>query len=267
MAEAPTLQAQPRVGQSTAAETVFNTAELLEQVLLKGSMNDLYLRQRVSKQWYNTISGSKLLQEKMFQLATSTPLRPQSEHCNYGYNVHKINPECTGYISNFKSPTPLPPYIPLKEVRACHPVSLHIIHSLDSDVLEIRPNQNHHEFGHPHQNYYGYDSQDSHNNNTSDEYASWRSMFLTQPPITALEVVSHRDYGRQERCEEQLFVSIYNASGITLQDVEEWYSKLRELSCQERGSGSFDWESVDEWPMSFRMNAVSGWEKAFALED
>jgi hypothetical protein len=53
----------------SAAQQVFDTPELLEEILLGLSMLDIICLQRVSKQWQATTLGSVLLQRKLFFIA------------------------------------------------------------------------------------------------------------------------------------------------------------------------------------------------------
>ncbi|KAF2162094.1 hypothetical protein M409DRAFT_27471 [Zasmidium cellare ATCC 36951] len=49
-----------------AADAVFNTAELIEKILVDVPLKTLLTSQRVSKQWKATIAGSKEIQKKLF---------------------------------------------------------------------------------------------------------------------------------------------------------------------------------------------------------
>ncbi|KAK4505879.1 hypothetical protein PRZ48_003844 [Zasmidium cellare] len=57
---------EPPVYVGVAADAVFNTAELIEKILLDVPFRTLLTSQRVSKQWKDAIAGSKEIQEKLF---------------------------------------------------------------------------------------------------------------------------------------------------------------------------------------------------------
>lgn len=59
-----------------AAETVFSTNELLEQILLHLSIDDLFKTLQVSNTWQTVISRSKAIRRKMFLAPAAPPLIP-----------------------------------------------------------------------------------------------------------------------------------------------------------------------------------------------
>lgn len=84
-----------------AALAVFGIAELFDRILLETTFRDLFIIQRVSKQWQDFISSSKPLQKRMFLLADGEPVSPvwlspnttpAVKHTLYAARTLKLNP-------------------------------------------------------------------------------------------------------------------------------------------------------------------------------
>lgn len=80
LSAAEPLQISTEASTMSAAEHVFGIAELLERILLMAPMREAFLAQRVSKDFRNTVLGSKMLQRRFFLL----PCDKQPDEMLYG---------------------------------------------------------------------------------------------------------------------------------------------------------------------------------------
>lgn len=86
--------------ETSAAQNVFDTPELLESILLQLPCLQLFTAQRVSTSWHGTVLGSPRLQEAVFLRLTRPILRlknasADSTFCASNGNFCYIDPEST----------------------------------------------------------------------------------------------------------------------------------------------------------------------------
>lgn len=232
-----------------AASAVFRTYELCELILLQLPIMDIYVVQRVHTIWRDTIARSEALQKKMFRVASGTPLQPlESTHDqmptippapNYGHHpAYYIGPNYAGpYLQpnpamsmeydlgskgcsvshwgrvwsafrekeNFDakwSPRSIPLEIDIGEwLNHTHPRP-----SFRSarDLLQFKIRWRHVNPPKPHHILHD---------------GTWRSMFITQPPVTGMQLQTsyyRNPHGWQPGGSQ---MSLYNPSGITLGEI------------------------------------------------
>lgn len=189
--EAPTLPAR--------IEKVLATYELVENILLHLPMHNIFTCQRVSRQWRSIIERSIPLREKMFLLSTSASLRPQDTiynrtvYCcwNRGQTLYKaedallFNP--AGTIGQaFTAPS---------ESSSRQPIAAFRFHGhhFPRLTVEALPDI------------------------AQADKASWREMFLTEPPVIAIDFMfrgSGDSFGN-------LF-ALWNPDGVKFGDLIDW---------------------------------------------
>ena len=217
-ASTPDLRPATRV----AASAVFKTYELFELILLQLPMESVYVVQRVSTIWRDTIARSQDLQKNMFRMAASIPRKPDaSVYSQRGVAVtgrwtpaHEIGPIYEGpYLRfnpaismNFDLSDEAPRcsrrhYGNVSSTSRSFPIEIEVReweNDNQGDFLqftfqEIDPDQFEH---------CKYDT-------------AMRSMFITQPPVTGIQLLTRavRWFRHEAR------MSLYNPDGITLGDV------------------------------------------------
>jgi hypothetical protein len=142
-------------GGSAAVNAVFQTYELLEKVLQNLSMLDLLRDQRVSKDWRDIIKSSRPLQKKLFMVPAPQPPDENLECQNY--NPLLLSRCLISHIDRRFSRGP----IRLVQ-RARSPIPQRPPPPLDQLNFRIPSN--------------------------AEPEASWRKMFLTQPPLAGVRI-------------------------------------------------------------------------------
>lgn len=197
----------------TATQTALSTYELLEQILLHLPIHDLFTLHRISKPWHSLLNRSVPLQERLFLKPTSSPVNPiQSLYNHYSGRTRAIYP-------------PLPLQLnPCGEVAGLYSQSSGRGHRIPLLTFGISDQNLFLQFeikGIP-----IYEKRILH------ERASWRRMFLTQPPVTAVNFEFLR------RDPHDGAVTVFNPAGVTWGDLQEMSGMMAREFWEETGRDS-----------------------------
>lgn len=172
-----------------SSSTVFNSYEVLEQILLHLNVNGLYILQRVSKQWQSLSNRSMPLQRKMFLISCTGFRASPDDFINGGLNFPNykvplyLNPALHHIVNKPKSAS-----TSLKWRWVCRN---HAIWTSDAAL-----------------NWVELEGLDTDEISDSD---SWKTMFTTQPPCTTMVCQVSGSTG----------LSIRDDAGITFRHLQE----------------------------------------------
>lgn len=178
---------------------VLDTYELLENILLRVPMKQLFVVQRVSKTWKDIIERSQSLRKKMFLLADGEPLRPRT--VLHVVDVLEFNPElrlnpalytsCNANIHDEEKDerdTIAPAEFCLfRDSRASHLTVYLDVCDLSGSFCNPLPS------------------------------GLWKSMLLSQPPMQALTYQAEPK--RRDIPKTEIECTLYRPSGITLGEL------------------------------------------------
>lgn len=187
----------------TSSASHLNLYELLEPILLQLPIRDIFIAQAVCTTWQKVIQRSRKLQENMFLRPSTKPLialpdaraEKAPQWCATVFETPRIvlNP-----LSRFSRSDDYDayyqPHRPFREL-----VASAMKHRSDPRFLFSITG-----FWPP---------------GDSTEH-SWRTMLLTQPPITAVDIIYTHGYGLPRAFNRE------NEKGVTLGDLHEWMQAL-----------------------------------------
>ncbi|CZT14202.1 uncharacterized protein RCC_00176 [Ramularia collo-cygni] len=187
----------------SCAEKVLTTYELLENILIHLPMHNIFTCQRVSRQWQSIIQRSVRLREAMFLTSSSTPLRPEDTVYNRtvlccwnrGQTLYRAEEALTfNPAASVGVAFCIPRQSLLKKPFGAFRFHLHHYPRLTIEALpEI----------------------------AQGERASWKDMFLTEPPVIAIDFMFRggmSPFGH-------LF-ALWNPHGIKFGDLIDWRWKI-----------------------------------------
>ena len=190
----------------TAVDKVFNLPELLEIVLLQLSQKDILLAQRTSRNFRHTIVGSMRLQKALF-------LAPDWDVQQRTLNAH----------SNDKRPNWKPENnrLLLRAFPGCYPTVTLVIVNDNPTTHELKIGRT----GLEHWSWevcISFPADKAPNTRPAVLYpeASWRQMFLSQPPCTSLHLV--------RRWQRSLNPAMVRGNGIRMGEFVDEATKTSE---------------------------------------
>lgn len=193
---------------SSTSTVVLDTYELLEIILLRIPMKQLFVYQRVSKTWRSVIERSANLQKKMFLRASAEPLKPHL-HRPPAWNNELWTVNAAGDIR-------FNPIVRLAKTLHGTPgadLTLCCV-ALERQLLHCHISETHPEV-------FEFDLDLDIREDESDiKGTSWKTLLITQPPITVIE---NRDpYEYQDLHTATAFTVLYRATGLTVGDFFHW---------------------------------------------
>ena len=206
-----------------AADAVLSTYELLEQILLSVPIRHLCTAKGVCSTWQSVISQSLAIRKKMFLTPTATPLAPH-------YNDEK--PWAPEYAQTVQFLPPFSQSVKLRRRRCKHDHgapgndwAVQKIAFVDTaSVPKSTPRED------------------------NGARASFLDMFLTQPPVTVVDVL-HYPIAEKIAARSKELCSIRNSSGVTMEDLGRAVRVLsrthRAVGCGDPGEGKIGFTLVD----------------------
>ena len=203
----------------TPANSIFGTHELLERVLIHLPIRDLFVLQRISTKFSVVVQRFHLIRERMFLRADGDVLRPNPNHQNPDIDelspgcevVMRLNPAAGLFRNGLHHNACVSPECG-RQHWANYEFS--VLPGYVNICIEIMPV---YQSGHPDCIPIGYYAPE----------ASWRKIFATQPPVTA---VIFLDLDLDEAvyyCSRGHVLTVRNPEGITFGESYDWWLLYR----------------------------------------
>lgn len=219
----------------TPAEQVFNTAELLEQILSSFTLVQIHVASRVSRRWESIIEGSPTLRLGLFSNFRDDK-NHQTEAVSPTYRVHQRHK--TNSISSiatvpvYRTPVTLNPLVYEK-----NPTTLPFPYNIEScqPWLFLPLNYGPVPFmGSYTRTYVRHHFSDS--SEVDPTEASWRTLYLTSPSITDVVIRIQTDLSSDEKYYQ---VDVQAEEGITLGVMcDRVEKKLRQITIFDSRKGA-----------------------------
>lgn len=205
---------------STAASTVFNIFELLEQILLHLPCRDIMSVQNVSKQWKSVFAASTVLQTGCFLRPIAAPLAFTGVWL-VGAGGDRMRQAAQSWRENGPAPSqtiiidaPASDVTPTAALRYHTGSGIHVLNPLAELMMRQR-----------HMSYPARYTSALQSKQKAKPTSEWKKMYLTQPPTSTVHV--RRTYGSSSGSYiDPPAEIIKNADGVTAGDLLRWMQRF-----------------------------------------